>query len=72
VGIYCGKRKKVNKNSKKRAMKNKELSINNIAHSSLFIAHCASRRGVGGSRTLVQTGSKNAFYMLSLRLIVGS
>jgi hypothetical protein len=53
VGIYCGKRKKVNKNPKKRAMKNKELSINNIAHSSLLIAHCASRRGVGGSRTSV-------------------
>ena len=28
-------------------------------------------RGAGGSRTLVQTSSSSAFYMLSLPLIVG-
>jgi len=28
--------------------------------------------GVGGSRTLVHTGSKTVFYMLSPRLIVGN
>jgi hypothetical protein len=28
--------------------------------------------GVGGNRTLVQTGSKNDFYMLSFCWIVGS
>ena len=28
--------------------------------------------GAGGIRTLVQTSSKNAFYMLSLWLIVGN
>lgn len=33
----------------------------------LFLSFC----GAGGSRTLVQTSRKNAFYKFSLRLIVG-
>ena len=36
---------------------------------SAFAKATADEGGAGGSRTLVQTSSKNAFYMLSLLLV---
>lgn len=42
-----------------------------MIHVSTFHASMVHVCGAGGSRTLVQTRNKNAFYMLSPLLIVG-